>query len=551
MQIRFFIKVSLLILLISFVPVFSHAQDSWYADDSAPIGKVGLVWVEDVLRGNGLTNAIIPAENLICKSVDDSLCMGSKIPTQVEIILPPCSTLITESCVDGFQVGRITNNLNVLTGGKLVRTIQGDTFPSSPRTSIPAGGTIGIWDVPGENHSGGNSQYSVAARLTYLVSGNNAVFQGFQASVVPFRVKDSAQAMRMEMAVVTDGPNKFIVHNYHVGDCIWQEPGKCAIAVDWQKGAIANLRLRVPNYVTGWLYGRLTNPTIDVKTFSKNQNILSIIAEPVTVQASKPLVDFNNIPKNLLDVLTDYGRNPLRNYGPYVNGGYVWQIPSDTPDFAWFTQWEPYTNQKADALIDYWNIKSVPTYDTIENKCLKSSTNLIGLVTSNSLWYDGKAPNFDGRSLNYKVASLHNNPDGTVFGGSYDLVMRSDAARCLYGFSSAPVNATISVISESGSSRIATSVIGEKNGWLSLSAKGFTFSNPLIQVKLTQDIPKPMPTASPSASPGKIESSPATSSPIATNKPVVKMKTITCTKGKLIKKITSSNPICPKGYKKQ
>ena len=51
---------------------------------------------------------------------------------------------------------------------------------------------------------------------------------------------------------------------------------------------------------------------------------------------------------------------------------------------------------------------------------------------------------------------------GEVFTGTYDLVKRSAVARCIYGFSSAPVKASISVVSATGSPEVATTVVGEK-----------------------------------------------------------------------------------------
>jgi hypothetical protein len=76
-------------------------------------------------------------------------------------------------------------------------------------------------------------------------------------------------------------------------------------------------------------------------------------------------------------------------------------------------------------------------------------------------------------------------PNGEKALGTYDLVMRSDLARCLYGFSRAAVSAAIT-ISGDGERDIATTIVGEKNGWLKLAAYGFTFSSKTIQVRLTQ-----------------------------------------------------------------
>ena len=127
-----------------------------------------------------------------------------------------------------------------------------------------------------------------------------------------------------------------------------------------------------------------------------------------------------------------------------------------------------------------------------------------------------------------------------MFKGTYDLVMRSEVARCIYGFSKAPINATLSITSSDGTPQLATTVIGEKNGWLYLQARNFEFSAPIIQAKLTQEAevvvtPTPTPTPTPSAS----------------TKAPVKAVTITCIKGKMVKKVTAAKPKCPAGYKKK
>jgi hypothetical protein len=118
--------------------------------------------------------------------------------------------------------------------------------------------------------------------------------------------------------------------------------------------------------------------------------------------------------------------------------------------------------------------------------------------------------------------------------------MRSDVARCVYGFSKAPINATISITSSDGTPQVATTLIGERNGWLYLQAKNFEFSAPVIKAKLTQEVvvePTPIATPTPTATP--------------TPKPVQKKTTITCVKGKTTKKVTAVKPACPSGFKKK
>jgi hypothetical protein len=174
------------------------------------------------------------------------------------------------------------------------------------------------------------------------------------------------------------------------------------------------------------------------------------------------------------------------------------------------------------------------------------------VVATNSTQYIDGPPVLNSRTntLDYKVASPHLTPTGDVFKGSYNLVLKSSVARCLYNFTNAPISASVSIQNESGVSSVATTVVSERNGWLYLSANGFTFSSPVIQVKLTQEAPAPTPTPTPIATqaPAPVESA----APAPTLKPVMAKKiAITCVKGKLVKKVSAVNPKCPAGYKKK
>ena len=165
--------------------------------------------------------------------------------------------------------------------------------------------------------------------------------------------------------------------------------------------------------------------------------------------------------------------------------------------------------------------------------CMDDKTKLMGQVTTNSMLYDPGALKFEDGSLTYRVAGAHLVYDGSVFKGTYDLAKRSETARCLHDFSSAPIKASVSITSGDGTTQdIATEVVNERDGWLSLSAKNFTFSSPTIRIKLSQDAPLVAP-------------SPTTSATAA------KKVTIACVEGKLTKKVTAVKPVCPKGYKKK
>jgi len=98
----------------------------------------------------------------------------------------------------------------------------------------------------------------------------------------------------------------------------------------------------------------------------------------------------------------------------------------------------------------------------------------------------------------------------------------------MYGFTEAPIRASIQVTSAEGEPQIATSSFAESQGWVYLSASGFTFSQPEIKARLIQEI---------------------ASNPIV--KAPVKRLLITCVKGKISRKISGVAPKCPVGFKKK
>jgi hypothetical protein len=196
-----------------------------------------------------------------------------------------------------------------------------------------------------------------------------------------------------------------------------------------------------------------------------------------------------------------------------------------------FMLWLSVAKDKAAAMPTQWRLGTMTDNGSGQvRECLDKEKALAGVVTTNSTMYLDGPPIFKDDTLDYKVASTHFEADGTtVFKGTYELIMSSSVARCIYKFTSAPISATVSITSENGEANAATTVVNEKNGWLKLGAYGFTFSSPTVRVKLAQE--KVIPKASVTVPARKIS--------------------ITCVKGKTSKKVTAVNPTCPKGYKKK
>ena len=126
--------------------------------------------------------------------------------------------------------------------------------------------------------------------------------------------------------------------------------------------------------------------------------------------------------------------------------------------------------------------------------------------------------------------------------------MSSKIARCIYGFEGAgPLYATVSVVnSEGGETTLATESVKEEGGWLRLKARGFTFSSPTLKIKLSQGSPAAPAQPAQTAEPTK----PATAQPAQPTKPAKRIS-ITCVKGKVVKKVSGTTPKCPSGYAKR
>jgi hypothetical protein len=299
--------------------------------------------------------------------------------------------------------------------------------------------------------------------------------------------------------------------------------------------------LRLSTSLSGWLHGRMRNAIIDYKQDGAITN-LSVNGTPISV----PLVDVWAKSSDLSDAhVAAYVKQPwsgeARHYPPtpenlglpiaesektrsgmqnisfkHINTNFSESAMSN------FLLWLPLARDKAAAMPTEWRIGTMTQNGEGKvGECLNQSKSLAGVVTTNSTMYLDGPPKFQDGFLDYKVASTHFEADGTtVFKGTYELIMSSKIARCIYGFTAAPVSATVSITSENGEPSAATTQVNEKNGWLTLAAYNFTFSNPTVRISLTQA-------------------------------KEVKKSTISCIKGKKVKKVTAINPKCPSGYKKR
>jgi hypothetical protein len=321
---------------------------------------------------------------------------------------------------------------------------------------------------------------------------------------------------------------------------------ECAKGYPLPQNVAFGLQFRMNNQLNGWLHGRMKAPAITLIKENAGTQLLTVQANAIKVPLIDVWVNNDAMPAGLKTFYAGAANYGTASFGPKEsplseialrrdgNSG------NDENTMKEFVNWLPVIGDKAQAMPTAWMLKTMIGFDDSKNpnSCFAKSNGFVGVVSTNAAQYLDGPPTFDKSVgvLDYKVAAPHLTSAGEVFKGSYDLVMSSIFARCLYGFSQAPIGATISVVSEVGVPDIATTLVREKDGFLNLAAYNFTFSSPTVRVKLTQEVVAPTP--SPSASPSV--------------KPVVTKKiTITCVKGKTSKKVTAVKPLCPKGFKKK
>ena len=130
--------------------------------------------------------------------------------------------------------------------------------------------------------------------------------------------------------------------------------------------------------------------------------------------------------------------------------------------------------------------------------------------------------------------------------------------QCLYGITNVPTSASVSITTSAGVERISTVALRQLGNWVFLSAENFTYSSPTLRIKLNQTSSA----TSQSTGTGEVKKDPPASEvkevkevkEVAAAKPaapVAKKITITCAKGKLIKKVSGTTPKCPTGFKKK
>jgi len=555
-------------------------DEQWSEVHNSSLGFQGIIVNDALDRGQKVDMFSLmqghrdsPVADFVCSSTSSTTC-ASATYFRYFGLLPACASETSMDCIAGISAYK---DGNLLGAGKYQETIYPDhldMYQGDPSLKIPTPSEPSIWDLPSAPHSRGTS-YLIAVGLDGSTSRNNptspsalyANIYAVEKTTQTVQINPNSHAGYSGRACIqqsrdssgnksiglVNGSTPYVQCTGGVGTvsapgnpaclAVFNVQGNCLLRDPMNTDVSIKLEVRLSNPVNGWLHGRMSNPEITLNPLPNGGQSVSILAAPIKVPIFFAGDIYTNLPQSLQIAYADKGGLSNAGWGTanadHPNGPIAQRNARSEPfnygidSINELKLWLDYAKNKSVAAPTTWSLRTLDQQEMqAASPCFKNGEGLKGIVATNSTTYSDGPPTFTDGSLSYQVASPHFQPDGvTAFKGTYNLIMRSDIARCLYGFSKAPIQAKIEVISESGQNSIATTVVGEKNNWLSLAAYNFEFSAPTIQVKLTQDV------------------SATGISPVKPAPAKLVTKSITCLKGKLTKVVSTAN--CPVGYKKK
>jgi hypothetical protein len=487
----------------------------------------------------------------LCKSLRDPECAA--FPSRfITAKYPYCSLKDPLICLKSFWA--------ILPDGKRIEaTFIKELDPGSPVRSIsepvyglPRTAGDSIFEFRDESgavaikHNGG-SLFALRSSLTGYLGAGAYDFEG-AVFAVALRENASKQILFRGYAGANGGGYGY---NWDVGvrtDCAVMGVGVCGVQFTLPTDIRFGVEMQSTVFPIKWSHGRLDSPVASTK-LNGNVYSLSIEGKPTRIPAVSGSARFSQLTPALQKRYPTAVESDLKSGTKGVTTLDDLSPTQGDRSLAALKDWLEYLPDKAQALPTAWSIRTISVSDLnsakFPTKCLNLDENFAGLVTTNATAYSSGPPRFDAATgtLEYQVAAPHFEKDGvTPFKGSYDLAIRSDVARCIYGFTSAPVQATISILSSGTEQKITSTTFKEENGWMNFSAKNFEFSSPKLMLKLTQNSPTEQ-VQTPAPKQSATAAAPAL-------KPVAKTTSITCSKGKLKKKVSGTAPRCPAGYKK-
>jgi len=494
------------------------------------IGRQGIKMMErpdyvetaSVLRGQEFSG-----EWKSCSSLTDVNCTSAPM-INFGAILQQCATASSFNCIAGFGVVAPDGSKINATFDRKFPDEAANKYPADASAGLPEGGPGALWEVPASAGLPVSLHYVRISVVGSVVNGK-AAFKGFAASLSPVSLTTMRCDQQNQRQYVGNNEctNMDVRQNSDPGaysgfiegsgwseglDCEMSgnadyeaETAECAL----RKPALLETKyfidVRLSQSPQGWLHGRLANADVTITSLPEKSGAvaISISGKPVRVPVIFTDVPFVELPANLQEKYAATGAWPgPNNYAS--NWGMQDINPNDPNGRNRLSDPAPYGQrgiEELQAWMDFlkdtstadrvtWSLRSLRDAEREQaSSCITDTSRVTGLVLTNATQYFAGAPVYNQvtKSLDYKVAAPHLMSNNEVFKGSYELIIRSDVAQCIYGFSAGALEGSVSIVeSESGQAAGAVTSVSESDGWLRLTATGYTHSAPTIRVVLKE-----------------------------------------------------------------
>ena len=220
----------------------------------------------------------------VCKSTSDPACaLGNEF--NYLSILKVCAKPTDVDCVSQVNAIDAKGVSTAATFSKYTITNHLNAFPADPKAGIPEGSMPSIWSIPSAPHKSG-SDYAVFAGIKGNVNRNgdaSSASSYMQLSLIPVVLKDFGKGHQS----ISTGWSQAIPGIYYDYCANSQEAGKpvspdcshvngqsCLFATVDQGMCYAeeafgevqkfNVQLKLSKEPTGWMHGRMVDPSISI-----------------------------------------------------------------------------------------------------------------------------------------------------------------------------------------------------------------------------------------------------------------------------------------------
>lgn len=536
--------------LASYVTIYSSAGEWRLANPPTGECNMAIAYLP-TLRGIGSSSLVAYSSNswspdrksAICANGDDPVCDASKwsiIWNQSAFY--KCKSAADLNCVQDFA---ITDPNGMQITPTYVKSFPDDTVRPAFNGSVikyPAGGNPSIWSF---NTPSGEVKVLINGWFEMAWDSQGGKWterpgNSFQLFILPIKETPIPQDI---VATPCFGLDKTT--------CLKLEPSLPA-------GYTFKVSLNLSDNATMFLNGRLDKPLAYTETIPGGHRFTIEAATSPALSVAQ-WIPKSAIPSSVIDSVA------LKTTGTWYRDTLNWSNSEFNMSGGveggvdLFDAMLPYIGDKASFVQYVWGLTNNPSSDRYDQKCRDQSRGeILGIVSTNATAYRGDPPTYNKSTLalEYEVSAPHFLPDGkTPAVGRYSINMNAKFLQCIIGVAQVPSSVTVGLSYGSGESNITTLLVKQDKDWLRVALDNFHFSSPKISIKFnvpasapeTSSTQAPAPTPSASAVPqSQNPQPPSTTTPNKVTAP--KLKTISCVRGKTIKKITAANPKCPSGY---